>query len=34
MGHANLEMLRRYLAQTESDLAKAHNEYGAVDQTL
>lgn len=34
MGHADLTMLRRYLALTESDLAHAHREHGPVDTTL
>ncbi|MGQ9459413.1 MAG: tyrosine-type recombinase/integrase, partial [Anaerolineae bacterium] len=31
MGHADLSVLRRYLAQTEEDLQRAHQQYGPVD---
>lgn len=34
MGHADLGVLRRYLAQTERDLAEAHRRSGAVDNLL
>jgi len=34
MGHADLTMLRRYLALVETDLATAHREHGAVDTLL
>ena len=34
MGHADLTMLRRYLAQNEEDLKKAHDAYGPVDRML
>jgi len=34
MGHSDLTMLRRYLAQTESDLRKAHEKGGPVDHLL
>lgn len=34
MGHADLGVLRRYLAQTESDLADAHRKAGPVDNLL
>ena len=31
MGHADLSILRRYLAQTEDDLRRAHEQHGPVD---
>ena len=31
MGHSNLSVLRRYLAQTEDNLRKAHERAGPVD---
>jgi len=34
MGHADLTILRRYLAQTEQDLQRAHEESGPVDNLL
>ena len=34
MGHADLTMLRRYLAQNEEDLKRAHDAYGPVDRML
>lgn len=34
MGHADLNILRRYLALVEDDLRLAHQEHGAVDATL
>ena len=34
MGHADLTVLRRYLAQTESDLAEAHRKSSPVDKML
>jgi site-specific recombinase XerD len=34
MGHADIQVLRRYLALAESDLASAHKRYGAVDNML
>ncbi len=34
MGHASLEVLKRYLALTEDDLEQAHRRYGAVDSVL
>ncbi len=34
MGHADLDMLRRYLAQVEGDLRTAHHKFGAVDSNL
>ncbi len=34
MGHADLSTLRRYLAQTEDDLADAHRRAGPVDHLL
>lgn len=34
MGHADLAMLRRYLALLEQDLATAHREHSAVDTQL
>ena len=34
MGHADLGMLRKYLALVEADLADAHREHGAVDSLL
>ena len=34
MGHADLSVLRRYLAQTEDDLRQAHERTGPVDRLL
>jgi hypothetical protein len=34
MGHADLSVLRRYLAQTEADLQAAHQRAGPVDNLL
>ena len=34
MGHSDLSILRRYLAQTEGDLQKAHARAGPVDNLL
>ena len=34
MGHADIQVLRQYLALVDSDLADAHARYGAVDQWL
>ncbi len=34
MGHSDLSVLRRYLAQTEDDLASAHEKAGPVDNLL
>ena len=34
MGHSDLSVLRRYLAQTEDDLADAHRRAGPVDHLL
>lgn len=34
MGHADLTVLRRYLAQTEGDLQQAHERSGPVDRWL
>jgi site-specific recombinase XerD len=34
MGHADLTVLRRYLAQTEGDLREAHQRAGVVDRLL
>lgn len=34
MGHADLTMLRRYLALVEADLQTAHRRHGPVDSTL
>jgi integrase/recombinase XerD len=34
MGHADLSVLRRYLAQTEADLQAAHERAGPVDHLL
>jgi len=34
MGHADLTVLRRYLAQTQDDLAEAHRKAGPVDHLL
>ena len=31
LGHADLSVLRRYLAQTQEDLQKAHEGAGPVD---
>ena len=31
MGHADLTVLRRYLAQTEADVTKAHERHSPVD---
>jgi site-specific recombinase XerD len=32
MGHADLQILRRYLAQTDEDLRAAHTQYSPVDR--
>ena len=34
MGHADLTMLRRYLAQTDADIQEAHDKAGPVDHWL
>jgi site-specific recombinase XerD len=34
MGHADLQILRRYLALVDEDLQLAHQKYGAVDTAL
>ena len=34
MGHADLQVLQRYLAQTEEDIKIAHNKYSPVDKIL
>lgn len=34
MGHADLQILRRYLKQTNEDLAQAHRQAGPVDNML
>jgi integrase/recombinase XerD len=34
MGHADIAVLRRYLALVESDLEEAHARFGAVDSLL
>jgi site-specific recombinase XerD len=34
MGHTSLAVLRRYLAQTEADLQRAHEKGGPVDRLL
>lgn len=34
MGHGDLQMLRRYLALVEEDLANAHREHGPIDAML
>jgi len=34
LGHADLTVLRRYLAQTEGDLAEAHRRAGPVDHVM
>jgi integrase/recombinase XerC/integrase/recombinase XerD len=34
MGHSDLSVLRRYLAQTQEDLQKAHERAGPVDNML
>jgi len=34
MGHADLSVLRRYLAQTQEDLQRAHEKAGVVDKLL
>ena len=34
MGHADLQILRRYLAQTDEDLRKAHHKHSPVDNLL
>jgi len=34
MGHADLSVLRRYLAQTQEDLRRAHQRAGPVDNML
>ena len=32
MGHADLQILRRYLAQTDDDMRLAHDKGGPVDR--
>jgi site-specific recombinase XerD len=34
MGHADLSILRRYLAQTDEDLQRAHDRAGPVDNLI
>jgi hypothetical protein len=34
MGHADLTVLRRYLAQTPEDAQRAHERFGPVDNML
>ena len=34
MGHSDLSVLRRYLAQTQEDLRRAHEKGGPVDRLL
>jgi hypothetical protein len=34
MGHSELTVLQRYLAQTEKDLQAAHEKAGVVDKML
>lgn len=34
LGHADLSVIRRYLAQTEEDLARAHAKGSPVDNLL
>lgn len=34
MGHADLQILRRYLAQTQADVERAHAEHSPVDRML
>ncbi|MBI1294967.1 tyrosine-type recombinase/integrase [bacterium] len=34
MGHADIQVLRRYLALVENDLAQAHKRYGPADNML
>jgi site-specific recombinase XerD len=34
MGHADLQVLRRYLAQTTEDIAQAYRIGGPVDNSL
>ena len=34
MGHADLQILRRYLALIDDDLRQAHDKHGAVDHVL
>ena len=34
MGHGDLQILTRYLALVEQDLAEAHREHGPVDSVL
>lgn len=34
MGHSDLSVLRRYLAQTEDDLREAHQKAGVVDRWI
>ena len=31
LGHSDLQVLQRYLAQTEADIAKAHERFGVLD---
>jgi len=34
MGHADLQVLRRYLAQTTEDLKIAHHNFSPVDNSI
>jgi integrase/recombinase XerD len=34
LGHANLEMTRRYVQMVEDDLGESHKEYGPIDRFL
>jgi site-specific recombinase XerD len=34
MGHSDLQVLRRYLDQTDLDIATAHQQHGAIDAVL
>jgi len=34
MGHASLDMTKRYIEILEDDLIKAHREYGPIDRYI
>ena len=34
LGHADLTVLKHYLALTEADISAAHRKHGPVDSTL
>ncbi len=32
IGHADLDVLKKYLAQSQADISKAHERFGVVDR--